>query len=160
MENGVPGLVPILMEYFVKHITELDSPRKNQRLTIGEFDNIAVSLQLTDALLSGCSDQTENEIQNLITNIPGVARASSVLIEHLHDNGKSTACNHVYIVNISAGSSKAFQLNALKSLLLIMLRLSDSSPQMCRELGSSSFVVLLSQFLEYFANQPLLNEVR
>ena len=77
------------MEYFIKHMMQLDSPKNkpknNQQLTVGEFDNTAACLQLTETLLSGCTMQ--KEIQNVIINIPGVARASSLLIKHLHDDG-------------------------------------------------------------------------
>jgi len=75
------------MDYFVNHITPLDSPKKNQLLTINEFDNIAASLQLVDVLLSDCNNQIQKEIETAITSTPGVARASSILIEHLHDDG-------------------------------------------------------------------------
>ena len=70
----------------MKHLIQLDSPT-NQQLTAGEFDNVAASLQLTEAMLSGCSDQIQKQIQNVIVSTPGVARASSVLVEHLHDDG-------------------------------------------------------------------------
>ena len=70
----------------MKHILQLDSPIK-QQLTVHKFDNVAVSLQLTEALLSWCSDQIQKQIQDVIVSTPGVARASSVLIEHLHDDG-------------------------------------------------------------------------
>lgn len=70
----------------MRHILQLDSPA-NQQLTVHEFDNVAASLQLTEALLSWCSDQIQKQIQDVIISIPGVARASSVLIEHLHDDG-------------------------------------------------------------------------
>ena len=73
------------MEYFIKHMMQLDSPKNNRQLTVGEFDNIAACLQLTETLLSGCTIQ--KEIQNVITSIPGIARASSLLIKHLHDDG-------------------------------------------------------------------------
>lgn len=73
----------------MKHITQLDSPKKNRQLTIGEFDNVAASLQLIEALLSGSNNQLQKEIQNVIASIPGVARASSVLVEHLHDDGNT-----------------------------------------------------------------------
>ena len=86
-ENELPYLISVLMEYFVKHTVPLDSPKNSRQLTVAEFDNIAASLQLTETLLSGCDNQMQKEIQNVITSIPNVAKASSVLIEHLHDDG-------------------------------------------------------------------------
>jgi len=58
-----------------------------------------------------------------------------------------------------SGSSEAFRLCALKSILLIMLQLTDCSPQIRQELGLSGFVALLNGILKYFVDQPLLNEV-
>ena len=63
-----------------------------------------------------------------------------------------------YYLNIS-GSTETFRLHAFKSLLLMMMQLTDCSPQLCRELGLTGFVALLNGFLENLASQLLLNEV-
>lgn len=57
------------------------------------------------------------------------------------------------------GASENFQVYAFKYLLLIMMTLTDSSPQLHQELGLSGFVALLKGFLECLRDQLLLNKV-
>ena len=160
-ENGLPYLVSVLMEYFVKHMVPLDSPKNSRKLTVGEFDNIAASLLLTETLISGCDNQMQKEIQDVVTSNPDVAKASSVLIEHLRDDGnKFFSYNSVLVVISISGATKAFQLFSFKSLLFMMMQLTDCSPQMCRELGMSGFIALLIGYLENLTGQLFFNEVQ
>ena len=84
-DDELPSLVAILTEYFAKNMERLDS----QKLSGDEYDNIAVCLQLVETLLSGSNDDccVQEKILNVIISTDGVARASSLLVEHLHDDG-------------------------------------------------------------------------
>ena len=84
--NVLCELASILTKYFVESLTSLDSSEKSQ-LTVSEFDNVAASLLLIEVMLSASSNRMLKEIQNVISMTPRVAKASSLLMEHLYDDG-------------------------------------------------------------------------
>ena len=84
-DDQLLNLVAILTQYYVKTIEHLDS----QKLSDEEYDNIAVCLQLVETLLLESSDEchVQEKILNVIVSTAGVARASSLLVEHILDDG-------------------------------------------------------------------------
>ena len=85
-EDTLSSLIIIFTENFVKYITLLDSPESKQ-LTANEFNNITASLLLLEELLFKSNDIEQEKIKSIIIKYPDIAKAASILIEHLHDEG-------------------------------------------------------------------------
>lgn len=81
----IVNMVSVFTEYFVKLMIRLDLP--GGKLFSAEFDNIAAVLLLIEELILESSESQQDEIKHVICDIADVAKAASLLLEHLNDQG-------------------------------------------------------------------------
>lgn len=85
LENEIVNMVSIFVEYFVRTTLQLDVP--GITLSSDDFDNITAVLLLIEELVSEATNDQQEEIKHAICEISDIAKAASVLLEHMNDEG-------------------------------------------------------------------------